>query len=130
MPNNPGPTVANYNEGVGHGGFIATLANAKNIYIESFNVNHPSKKIQQHNQIGAPRKQAFVADFITATATAAIEVTEGSNPVTAPVIVLIGDTFGPDPVEGLNWVVESTGETFQQGDYWKANLNLSARYNQ
>lgn len=130
MPNSTGAGVANYNEGVGHGAFIAPFQTAGNVILESFDPHTGSKVIEQDNQIGAPRKQALVQTWITATATAAIEVTEGTNPVTAPKVVQIGDTFGPDPFENLKWVVNDNGRTYQAGSYWKQSLMLRALYNQ
>ena len=64
--------TAFYNEGVGHGAFIANMSIAGNIILEDFSVDSPSRDIEQMNQIGAPRKQASVVGFVTATATAAI----------------------------------------------------------
>ncbi len=118
-----------YNEGVGHGGFVAAMSASGNVIIEDFSVDDPSKKINQTNQIGAPRKAAGIEDFMTGTATAAIEVSEGGNPVTNPIIVEKGETF-TDPFYGFHWWVEKVGGAFRAGDFWKQTITFQRRYNQ
>jgi len=115
-----------HNEGVGQGGFIANFLTAGLVILESWNKDTPAAHvINQPDQYGGPLKWAGVGGFETAAALAQLpfdgttltEVQQGDQ-VTAP------DTHG-----GGTWIVVSKGETFQIGDYFKANLTLQKKYN-
>ncbi len=115
-----------YNEGVGHGGFVAAFAGAGNVVIESFSRDNPSSHIiNQPNQIGSPLKWTGVSGFETASCLAQM-------PVVAGVVTRIGlgDSFtAPASHGGGDYVVTNAGESFQSGDYWKANITVQRKYN-
>jgi hypothetical protein len=108
--------TAFYNEGVGHGAFIANISAAGNVILEDFMVTDPSKKILQSNQIGAPIKAAGVSDFVTFSAVAQCPLNAGN-----PVIILKGETFA-DPYYGFTWWIEEVSPAFRVGEYWKQNI--------
>jgi hypothetical protein len=113
--------------GVGHGGFVAAFVVAGNVILDPFTRERPAKTIPVPNQIGAPRKQASVRDFRTATATAQIEVDDAGN---TPVFVQEGDTFvAPANFGGEKWYVESASDAHRSGDFWKSELRLRKVYN-
>lgn len=116
-----------YSEGVGQGGFIADFTTAGNVVIESFSKDIPaSHVIDQPDQFGGPLKWAAVAGFVTATALAQLpfDAVHGLTEIGQ------GDQFtAPDDHGGGTYVVVTVGETFQIGDYFKANLGLKLRYN-
>jgi hypothetical protein len=112
--------VAFYNEGVGHGGFIAQFSVSGFVIITDYSFNNPSKVIEQANQIGAPLKQAAVSTFATWTATAQTPVQAGTNPVSNPVIVQRGETF-KDNLNRNCWVAE-VDETYRAGEFWMQNI--------
>lgn len=114
-----------YNEGVGHGGFVATFTVAGSVVVESFNPSQSSSHIiQQSNQIGAPLKWAGVSGFATASATVQLPVANG-----AAVLIALGDDFtAPSSHGGGSWVVTERSEAFAVGDYWKSNLTLNKKY--
>lgn len=115
-----------YDEGVGHGGFVAAFATAGNVVLESFNPDEPSAHIiQKGDEIGAPSKWAGVVGFQVASALAQLPVVAG-----VVVRVRVGDSFiAPNSHGGGTWVVTSVSAAFQVGDYWKVNLGLNLRYN-
>lgn len=119
-----------YNEGVGHGGFAATFATAGAIIVESFNKDKPSSHlINQSDQRGVPLKWAGVAGFQTASATVQLPVT-GSGDAVVVTEVALGDYFtAPATHGGGVWAVTGVGESFNVGDYWKANLQLQLKIN-
>lgn len=115
-----------YNEGVGQGGFIGSFTNAGNVVVESWSKDKPSSHIiDQPDQFGGPNKWAGVAGFETASALVQLPF-DGTN-VTE---IHLGEQV-TEPVDrgGRTYVVVSVGETFQAGDYFKANLGLKLRYN-
>lgn len=118
------PTSPYYNEGVGHGGFVATFTTAGSIVVESLNKDKPSAHvINQSDDIGAPLKWAGVAGFQGASATVQLPVTGGT--VTE---ITLGDDFtAPSTHGGGSYVVIGVSESFQVGDYWKANLTLQKK---
>ena len=118
--------TAFFNEGVGHGAFVANFASAGAVILENFSRETPEgHAILQSNQIGAPLKSAAVAGFITATATAQLNVIAG---VAQPIPQ--GDTFtAPATHRGGSFYVTSVGESYAVGEYWKANIQLRLRYN-
>ena len=128
MPNTGGAQTAFFNDGgVGHGGFVANFAAAGQVILDPFSPKYPSKTIAQGNQIGAPLKQASVAEFPTATATAQIPVDNTGN---NPSFIANGDYFtAPNNYGGGKWYVDDVGETFQSGQFWKAELNLRLAIN-
>lgn len=115
-----------YNEGVGHGGFVATYTTAGSVVMESFNRDRPSSHvINVPTAIGAPSKWAGVSGFETASGTAQLPVTAGT--VT---LIGLGDDFtAPSTHGGGSWVVINVGAAFQMGDYWKAAVTLQKKYN-
>lgn len=128
MPNTGGNQTAFFNDGgVGHGGFVATFATAGAIILDPWSPKYPSKTIEQGNQIGAPLKQASVAGFPTASATAQIPVDNTGN---TPTFINNGDSFtAPPAYGGGKWYVDDVGETFQSGQFWKAELSLRLAIN-
>jgi hypothetical protein len=128
MPNTGGQQTAFFNDGgVGHGGFVANFATSGAVIIDPFNAKFPSTTIEQGNQIGAPLKQASVAKFPTATCTAQIPVDNTGN---NPTFILLGDYFtAPANYGGGKWYVDDVGETFQAGQFWKAELGLRLAIN-
>jgi hypothetical protein len=128
MPNTGGEQTAFYNDGgVGHGGFVATFANAGPVILDPFNRKDPSSTIEQGNQIGAPLKQASVSKFVTATATAQIPVDNTGN---NPTFLFKGDTFtAPNAYGGDEWYIDDVSDTFASGQFWKAEISLRKRYN-
>lgn len=128
MPNEGGEQTAFYNDGgVGHGGFVAVFTAAGQVILDPFNRKDPSQTIEQGNQIGAPLKQASISKFVTATATAQIPVDNTGN---NPTFILKGDTFtAPANFGGDEWYVDDVGDTFQSGQFWKAEISLRKRYN-
>lgn len=115
-----------YNEGVGHGAFVATFSTAGTVILENFSRERAeSHRINQSDAIGAPLKWAGVAGFVTGSATAQLPVVAGNV-----IEILPGDQFtAPTAVGGGTFVVTSAGEAFAVGDYWKASLQLQLRYN-
>jgi hypothetical protein len=128
MPNTGGNQTAFFNDGgVGHGGFVANFNTAGQVILDPFSPKYPSKTIAQGNQIGAPLKQASVNEFPTATATAQIPVDNTGN---NPTFIVNGDYFiAPANYGGGKWYVDDVGETFQSGQFWKAELNLRLAIN-
>lgn len=128
MPNTGGQQTAFFNDGgVGHGGFVAVFAVAGSVIIDPFSPKFPSTTIEQGNQIGAPLKQASVQKFPTASATAQIPVDNTGN---NPTFILLGDYFiAPANYGGGKWYVDDVGETFQSGQFWKAELSLRLAIN-
>ena len=128
MPVTGGQQTAFFNDGgVGHGGFVANFALAGQVIIDPFSPKYPSTNIKQGNQIGAPLKQASVADFPTASATAQIPVDNTGN---NPIFIQLGDYFiAPNNYGGGKWYVDDVGETFQSGQFWKAELSLRLAIN-
>ena len=119
--------AAYYNEGVGHGGFVATFTTAGSVIVESFSKEKPSTVINQPDELGAPAKWSGVATFETASALVQLPV---SGSPLVPTAIALGDKFtAPNTHGGGVWVVTSVSETFQQGDYFKANLGLQKQYN-
>lgn len=119
---------AYYNEGVGHGGFLATFATAGSIVVESLTKEKPSAHvINQGDQIGAPLKWAGVAGFETATAVVQLPTATAGGTTTVTEISP-GDSFtAPSTHGGGSYVVTNASEAFQVGDYWKANLTLQKK---
>lgn len=115
-----------YNEGLGHGAFVASFQTAGNVILEDFTKELPSAhKIMQSDQIGAPLKWAGISGFVSATATAQLPVTAGT--VTE---ILRGDRFTAPAAQGGGvFIVTDAGESFRVGDYWKANLQLMLQVN-
>lgn len=115
-----------YDEGVGQGGFIGAFSAAGNVVLESWNKENPASHIiDQSDQIGAPLKWAGVVGFKTASALAQLPF-DGANLTE----ILQGEQVtAPASHGGGTWVVIAVGETFQVGDYFKANLTLKLRYN-
>lgn len=116
-----------YSDGsVGEGGFIGAFNLAGNVIVESFTRDRPSSHIiDQPDQYGGPLKWAGVAGFETASALVQL-------PFNAGVLtqIALGDFFIAPVDHGAGkWVVTSVGETFQIGDYFKANLGLKLTYN-
>ena len=128
MPNTGGQQTAFFNDGgVGHGGFVAVFATAGSVILDPFSPKYPSKNIAQGNQIGAPLKQASVAEFPTATATAQTPVDNTGN---NPTFIQLGDYFtAPANYGGQKWYVDDVGDTFQSGQFWKAELGLRLAIN-
>ncbi len=128
MPNTGGQQTAFFNDGgVGHGGFVANFAQAGSVILDPFSPKYPSTTIEQGNQIGAPLKQANVSKFPTASATAQIPVDNGGN---NPTFIQLGDNFiAPANYGGGRWYVDDVGETFQSGQFWKAELSLRLAIN-
>lgn len=113
-----------YNEGVGHGGFVATFTTAGSIVVESLTKDKPSAHIiNQSDSLGAPSKWAGVAGFQTASAVVQLPVTTG----TVTEIVLGDDFTAPSTHGGGAYVVTNCSEAFQVGDYWKATLQLQKK---
>ena len=115
-----------FNEGVGHGAFVATLSVAGSVILENFNVEKPEAHgIMQSNQIGSPLKSASVSGFQSATCTAQLNVVAGVAQLIAQ-----GETFtAPTTHGGGRYYIYAIGETYQVGEYWKANLQCRKRYN-
>ena len=128
MPVTGGQQTAFLNDGgVGHGAFVAQFASAGFVILEDFNPDVPSTKIRQKNQIGAPLKQAVVADFADATAVAQIPVDNTGN---NPTFIVNGDYFtAPGNYGGGRWGVTKVSDTFRAGEYWKANIDLTLAIN-
>lgn len=119
-------SVPFYNEGVGQGGFIGNFTAAGQVVIESWSKDKPSSHIiDQPDQFGGPNKWAGVAGFETASAL--VQLPFSNNALTE--IALGEQVTAPDDHGGGTYVVVSVGETFQVGDYFKANLGLKLRYN-
>ena len=112
----PSEQSAFYNEGVGHGPFVANISVAGNIILDDFMVTDPSKKINQGNQIGAPMKAAGISDFMTFSATAQTQLNVGN-----PILLAKGETF-TDPYYNYTWWIEEVSPTFRVGEYWKQNI--------
>lgn len=111
-----------YNNGVGHGAFVATFGTAGSVTLENFNVDVPSSHIiDVPTSIGAAQdKWAGVSGGKTASALAQLPVTAGT--VT---LIALGDSFtAPSTHGGLTWIVIGASSAFQVGDYWKANISL------
>jgi hypothetical protein len=123
MPVTGGQQTAFYNDGgVGHGGFVANFQTAGAVIINPFNPKYPSKTIEQTNQIGAPLKQASVVGFDTATGTCQIPVDNTGN---NPTFIQRGDYFiAPANYGGEWWYADDIGNTFQDGQFWKAEVNF------
>jgi hypothetical protein len=119
----PSEQTAFYNEGVGHGAFVAAISTAGNTILEDFMVDDPGKKINQGNQIGAPLKAAGVSDFVTFTATAQTQLLLGN-----PILLLKGETF-VDPYYGFTWWIDKVSPAFRVGEYWKQNISGQRVYN-
>lgn len=119
-----------YNEGVGHGGFVATFATAGSVVIETFDKDLPSSNIiMQSDQRGAPTKWAGVSGFPSAVALAQLPVT-GSGDAVQAVEIVQGDYFtAPATHGGGVWVVTGASEAFRVGDYFKSNLQLLKKLN-
>ena len=114
-----------HNEGVGQGGFVGVFTLAGNVILESWNRDKPSSHIiDQPDQFGGPNKWAGVAGFETASALAQLPF-DGAN-VTE--IALGEQVIAPSDHGGGTWTVVSVGESFQIGDYFKANLGLKLDY--
>ena len=115
-----------YNEGVGHGGFVATFTTAGSVVVESLTKDRPSSHIiNQPTQLGAPLKWAAVSGVKTASALVQLPVATGT--VTE---ITLGDDFtAPSTHGGGNYVVVGYSGAFQMGDYWKANLSLQLKVN-
>lgn len=122
--------ISYYNEGVGHGAFVATFATAGAVALEGFNVDRPSSHIINVPQPrGNPGKWAGVAGFVTASATAQLPCNGVGDAVT-PVLIQKGDSFtAPATHGGGVWIVTGSSEAYQLGDYWKANLQLQLKLN-
>lgn len=120
------PTTEFINDGgMGHGSFIATFTTAGSVLLENFTIDRPGKTITQENQIGAPLKQASVATWETATATAQTPVSGGNG-----TFIARGDTFtAAANYGGDKWYVEGVSAPFRAGDYWKQELRLRRDYN-
>lgn len=115
-----------YNEGVGHGGFVATFTTAGSVTIEGFTRDRPSSHvINVPTAIGAPSKWAGVSGFETASATAQLPVTAG----TVTLLTLGDDMTAPSTHGGGSWVIIGVSAAFQLGDYWKANVTFQKKYN-
>lgn len=111
-----------YNNGVGHGAFIADFDTAGEVTLESFNPDFPSAHIiDVPTAIGANQdKWAGVSGGPTASAVAQLPVAGGT--VT---MLTLGDTFtAPATHGGLTWAIVGHSPAFQIGDYWKANISL------
>jgi len=115
-----------YNEGVGQGGFIGAFSVAGTVTIESWSPDKPvAHMINQPDQYGGPLKWAAVAGFRTCSALVQLpfdgetltEITQGET------------VAAPADHGGGTWVVCAVSETFQIGDYFKANLTLQLKYN-
>jgi hypothetical protein len=128
MPNTGGNQTSFFNDGgVGHGAFVADLAVAGFVVLESFSPDYTGKTIEQGNQIGAPLKQASIRSFDTASATAQIPVDNTGN---TPTLVLQGDYFtAPAAYGGDEWYVEASRPAYAAGAYWKQELTLRKIYN-
>ncbi len=128
MPNTGGEQTSFFNDGgVGHGGFVANFNTAGDVIIDPFSPKFPSTTIEQGNQVGAPLKQASVSKFATASATAQIPVDNTGN---NPTFIVKGDYFtAPSNYGGGTWYVDDVGETYQSGQFWKAELGLRLIYN-
>lgn len=115
-----------YNEGLGHGAFVAMFQSAGNVILENFSRDRAiAHDIQQNDQIGAPLKFAGVAGPVTGSITAQLNVVGG---VTQP--ILLGDRFtAPATHGGGVWIVMSAGEQYAVGDYWKATLQIKQQQN-
>lgn len=115
-----------YNEGVGQGGFIGSFSAAGNVIIESWSRENPAAHvINQPDQFGGPLKFAAVAGFRTASALVQLPF-DGTNLTE----ILQGELVtAPADHGGGTWVVITVGETFQAGDYFKANLGLQLKLN-
>jgi hypothetical protein len=120
MPNSQ--QAAFYNEGMGHGAFIAQCTFSGLVVLADFSIETPARVIEQTNQIGAPLKQAAVTGFVTWTATAQTPVTEGTNPVTNPVIIQQGEAF-VEPFRGRTCWVAQIGEVYRAGEFWMQNIS-------
>ena len=119
-------SVPFHNEGVGQGGFIGVFSTAGNVILESWAKDTPSSHIiNQPDQYGGPLKWAGVAGFETASALAQLPF-DGATLTE----ILLGETVdAPADHGGGTWVVIGRSETFQIGDYFKANLSLQKKYN-
>ena len=107
---------------MGHGAFIAQCSVSGLVVLSDFNIETPARVIEQTNQIGAPLKQAAVTGFVTWTATAQTPVTEGTNPVTNPVIIRQGEEF-LEPFQNRTCWVAQIGEVYRAGEFWMQNIS-------
>ena len=123
-----GPQTSFFNDGgVGHGGFVAIFKTAGSVILDPFSPSYEGMTIEQKNQIGAPLKQVSIDQFDTATATAQIPVDNTGN---TPTFLFKGDYFtAPAAYGGFSWYIEKVGDTFQSGQFWKAELTLRRIYN-
>jgi len=118
-----------YNEGVGQGGFIGSFSASGNVVVESWGKEIPSSHlINQPDQFGGPLKAAGVAGFKTTSALVQLPFDPTGNPPVTE--IQLGELVtAPDTHGGETWFVFAVGETFQVGDYFKANLSLQKKYN-
>lgn len=110
------------NEGVGQGGFIGTFSLAGVVTVESWQKAAPSAHlILQNDQFGGPNKSAGIAGWQTISALVQLPF-DGANTTE----IQKGETVDAPTAThgGGTWYVTDVGETFQVGDYFKANLTL------
>ena|SRR5579859_2963780 len=92
--------------------------------LENITVNRKSRKIRQYDELGAPRKQAFLLEFDEGNAVLEID-TNGVLPER-------GDTFTDifdSNVGSEKFVIDEIGQPESQFEAKKANISFSKTYN-
>ena len=105
---------------------ISAFATARGTYIlEDLAINRPTKLIRQRDEIGGPRGQVLVQDFVDGTAMLQLNDSASNNPQK-------GDVFSLtlEAEIGLEYfIIGGLGAPYKQEDYWKRSLTLHKAVN-
>jgi|SRR5579871_2755600 len=95
-----------------------------NFVLENITVNRKSRKISQYDEIGGPRKRAYIADFDEGNAVLEID-TNGVLPQRGDTFTDTFDTsVGPE-----KFVISEVGQPESQFEAKKANITFDKTYN-
>ena len=113
-----------FNEGIGHGGFAASVLNgsggtvATGVIFDPFNIDPTTNVIDSPNQVGTVRASAGVNIKKTFTATAQLPIDGSNNP-----IPLEAGYYFTDGLEGTVWRITHAPREYQSGQVWKQNIS-------
>ena len=105
---------------------ISAFATARGTYIaEDITISRPTKLLRQRDEIGGPRGQVLVNDFVDGTCI--IQANDAAQPFPQR-----GDVFSLtlDSTIGLEYfIIGAVSQPFKQEDYWKFNCSLHKAVN-
>ena len=105
---------------------MASYASTRGVYIlEACTITRPGKLIRQRDEIGGPRAQALVRDFVDGTATLQINDSASGNPQIGDVFSL---TFEAE-IGAEYFFIGSLGAEYKQEDYYKRAVTLHKAVN-